>query len=351
MRDTAVYRPRRRSASSGLVFARVNVRPGAPMQVFVVGSFVVACSVKVARLPRAGESLAASAFVAEPGGKGFNLALALHRLGRRSTALSRSARTCSPRSPASAFERGGPSDPYAGCPRGGRRAPASRSSTIRRELPRRQPRRQSPSRGRDVAGAARLAPGPVPATFESPDAAIREAFRAGPRSRGHDPAQPVAEPAARSRDPGRLRDPRGQRDRGGGSRLLAGRERQRRHRDRRRRPPADARRHARIRGRGRLSARDAAPAASAPSAFPSSTRSARATPSRQGSRRGCSEACRSKPPCGAPAPAAPSRRLITGPSAPSRRPAGCGPVPGRPWPRAPRPGYPAAPDTDTGRSH
>jgi ribokinase len=51
------------------------------MQVFVVGSFVVACSVKVARLPCAGESLGASAFLAEPGGKGFNLALAVSRLG------------------------------------------------------------------------------------------------------------------------------------------------------------------------------------------------------------------------------------------------------------------------------
>lgn len=51
------------------------------MQIFVVGSFVVACSVKVARLPRAGESLAAEAFVSEPGGKGFNLAVAAHRLG------------------------------------------------------------------------------------------------------------------------------------------------------------------------------------------------------------------------------------------------------------------------------
>ncbi|MET0257102.1 MAG: PfkB family carbohydrate kinase [Methylobacterium sp.] len=51
------------------------------MQIFVVGSFVVACSVKVARLPRAGESLDAHAFVSEPGGKGFNLALAAHRLG------------------------------------------------------------------------------------------------------------------------------------------------------------------------------------------------------------------------------------------------------------------------------
>lgn len=51
------------------------------MQVFVVGSFVIACSVKVARLPGAGESLDAAAFVSEPGGKGFNLALAAHRLG------------------------------------------------------------------------------------------------------------------------------------------------------------------------------------------------------------------------------------------------------------------------------
>ncbi|GJE61223.1 ribokinase [Methylobacterium trifolii] len=53
------------------------------MQVFVVGSFVVACSVMVARLPRAGESLDAAAFVSEPGGKGFNLAVAAHRLGAR----------------------------------------------------------------------------------------------------------------------------------------------------------------------------------------------------------------------------------------------------------------------------
>jgi ribokinase len=51
------------------------------MRVFVVGSFVIACSVKVARLPQAGESLGGSAFLAEPGGKGFNLALAAHRLG------------------------------------------------------------------------------------------------------------------------------------------------------------------------------------------------------------------------------------------------------------------------------
>ncbi|MDP4024912.1 ribokinase [Methylobacterium sp. NEAU 140] len=51
------------------------------VRIFVVGSFVVACSVVVARLPRAGESLDAAAFLSEPGGKGFNLAVAAHRLG------------------------------------------------------------------------------------------------------------------------------------------------------------------------------------------------------------------------------------------------------------------------------
>ncbi len=51
------------------------------MRVFVIGSFVIACSVKVARLPQAGESLNGLAFLAEPGGKGFNLALATHKLG------------------------------------------------------------------------------------------------------------------------------------------------------------------------------------------------------------------------------------------------------------------------------
>ena len=51
------------------------------MKIFVVGSVVVACSVKVTRLPLAGESLSGSTFLAEPGGKGFNLALAASRLG------------------------------------------------------------------------------------------------------------------------------------------------------------------------------------------------------------------------------------------------------------------------------
>lgn len=50
-------------------------------RIFVVGSFVVACTVIVPRLPRPGESLSATAFLVEPGGKGFNLAVTAHRLG------------------------------------------------------------------------------------------------------------------------------------------------------------------------------------------------------------------------------------------------------------------------------
>ncbi len=50
---------------------------------FVLGSFVVACSAKVIHLPRPGESLRADAFIVEPGGKGFNLALGAHRLGAK----------------------------------------------------------------------------------------------------------------------------------------------------------------------------------------------------------------------------------------------------------------------------
>ena len=50
---------------------------------FVLGSFVVACSAKVSHLPRPGESLLADAFTVEPGGKGLNLALGAHRLGER----------------------------------------------------------------------------------------------------------------------------------------------------------------------------------------------------------------------------------------------------------------------------
>lgn len=49
-------------------------------RVFVIGSFVVAASAKVPRLPISGESLSAEAFILEPGGKGFNLAVGLARL-------------------------------------------------------------------------------------------------------------------------------------------------------------------------------------------------------------------------------------------------------------------------------
>lgn len=48
---------------------------------FILGSFVVACSAKVVRFPRPGESLAAESMTVEPGGKGFNLMLGARRLG------------------------------------------------------------------------------------------------------------------------------------------------------------------------------------------------------------------------------------------------------------------------------
>lgn len=48
--------------------------------IFVLGSFVIACSAKVSRFPRAGESLRAENVTVEPGGKGFNLALGARRL-------------------------------------------------------------------------------------------------------------------------------------------------------------------------------------------------------------------------------------------------------------------------------
>jgi ribokinase len=51
------------------------------VDVFVIGSFIVAASTKLARFPAPGESLAADNLTLEPGGKGFNLALGLHRLG------------------------------------------------------------------------------------------------------------------------------------------------------------------------------------------------------------------------------------------------------------------------------
>ncbi len=48
---------------------------------FVMGSFVAACTVKVPRFPEPGESLAAEAFTLEAGGKGLNLAVGSRRLG------------------------------------------------------------------------------------------------------------------------------------------------------------------------------------------------------------------------------------------------------------------------------
>ncbi|TCR70058.1 ribokinase [Bosea sp. BK604] len=50
-------------------------------RIFVLGSFVVACSVTVSRFPVAGESLRADMLTVEPGGKGFNLAVGAARLG------------------------------------------------------------------------------------------------------------------------------------------------------------------------------------------------------------------------------------------------------------------------------
>ena len=51
------------------------------MSLFILGSFVLSCSAKVACWPRPGESLRALAFMAEPGGKGLNLAVGARRLG------------------------------------------------------------------------------------------------------------------------------------------------------------------------------------------------------------------------------------------------------------------------------
>ena len=146
------------------------------MQVFVVGSFVVACSVKVARLPRAGESLRASAFIAEAGGKGFNLALAMHRLGARV---------------GGAFAVG--DDPFAEVAAASfRRAGLSPSMLLRRAgstgagigfvdeagencLAVSLGANQSLAAG-DVAGLDLDRAALVAATFESPDAPIRAAF-------------------------------------------------------------------------------------------------------------------------------------------------------------------------------
>lgn len=49
--------------------------------VFVLGSFVLACTAKVARFPCPGESMAAADVTIEPGGKGLNQAVMARRLG------------------------------------------------------------------------------------------------------------------------------------------------------------------------------------------------------------------------------------------------------------------------------
>ena len=52
-----------------------------PPRVFVLGSFVQACCAEVERLPLPGECLRATRFSAEPGGKGFNVAVGARRQG------------------------------------------------------------------------------------------------------------------------------------------------------------------------------------------------------------------------------------------------------------------------------
>ncbi|ACL60880.1 ribokinase [Methylobacterium nodulans] len=56
---------------------------GEDPDLFVLGSFVAACSAMVARQPRPGETLEAQAFWLDPGGKGLNLAVGARRLGAR----------------------------------------------------------------------------------------------------------------------------------------------------------------------------------------------------------------------------------------------------------------------------
>ncbi|GJE46493.1 PfkB family carbohydrate kinase [Methylobacterium soli] len=53
----------------------------APPRLFVLASFIAASAMRVSRLPEPGQSLAASAYTFEAGGKGLNLAVAARRLG------------------------------------------------------------------------------------------------------------------------------------------------------------------------------------------------------------------------------------------------------------------------------
>ena len=59
----------------------VATRRASAPRVFVVANFVMACCWNVPRQPQAGETLQASGFLAEPGGKGLNVAIGLARLG------------------------------------------------------------------------------------------------------------------------------------------------------------------------------------------------------------------------------------------------------------------------------
>jgi len=57
------------------------------MRAFVISSYFYAQFLQVPRLPRAGQSIVATEFSAELGGKGFNLAAALRRLGAKTDLL------------------------------------------------------------------------------------------------------------------------------------------------------------------------------------------------------------------------------------------------------------------------
>ncbi len=60
---------------------------GTSDRIFVLGNHVQACCLSVPRVPRAGETLEATALQVEPGGKGLNVAIGLQRLGLSVSAL------------------------------------------------------------------------------------------------------------------------------------------------------------------------------------------------------------------------------------------------------------------------